>query len=151
MDALEMLARLTLSTSRNLAHNLEFLPDERLDWRPEPAAKSALEVVYHAAGNLRQMQAALADKAWEDPALPRPENRLEAQSLILTAAEGYAAALRSIPEADHTRVISLPWGARLLPSVADMPVVDLIYHYGQVAYLQTLLGDGADHYDATRA
>ena len=149
MDALEMLARLTVLGTQNLAHNLEFIPDDRLDWSPAAEARSALAIVHHAAGSLRRIQGALVGEAWREPEIPRPQTRLGAQALILARGEDYATALRAIPESDHTRTISLPWGARLLTAVAAMPVVDLLYHQGQIAYLQTLLGDTTDHYDVS--
>ena len=47
---LEGLAGQIVFFSRNLAHNLDFIPDDKLDWKPAPTANSAMEVVRHLLG-----------------------------------------------------------------------------------------------------
>ena len=46
-------------TAQILVFNLDFLPDEKLGWKPAPDAKSALEIVNHLAPYLDSLSAAL--------------------------------------------------------------------------------------------
>ena len=42
MHPLDGLAGQTTFFSRNIGHNLDFIPDDKLDWKPAPSALSAL-------------------------------------------------------------------------------------------------------------
>ena len=49
-------------------------------------------------------------------------------------------------EGEHKgKTLKLPFGEFPLSQAVSMPVVDLIHHHGQIAYIQTLLGDTEDH------
>ena len=50
--------------SANLAHNLDFIPDDKLNWKPAPEANSVLEIVNHLAMPLSGMANAL-DGKWQ--------------------------------------------------------------------------------------
>jgi hypothetical protein len=56
MHPLDGLARMTEFAGNNLAYNLEFIPADKLGWKPAPSAKSALEIIQHVTGALNSMR-----------------------------------------------------------------------------------------------
>ena len=44
-------------------------------------------------------------------------------------------------------MIELPFGTFPLAQCCGFPPFDVMHHHGQIAYIQTLLGDGEDHFD----
>jgi hypothetical protein len=45
MNPMEVLAYQAEWAAKDTAHNLEFIPPEKLAWKPAPTAKSVLEMV----------------------------------------------------------------------------------------------------------
>lgn len=133
--------------SRNLVHNLAFIPDDQLTWKPAPGAKSALEIVLHTAESLRAMEPVLAGGDWT-PCPQAADNREDAGRLLLAAAESFSAALLRMPREGQDRAVVV--GRRQvrvrLSRAAEMPVADVVHHHGQIVYIQTLLGDEAYHF-----
>lgn len=133
--------------ARNTAFNLEFIPDDRLDWRPAPEALSALGIINHVVESLNAMRPILEEGEWT-PAPACASTRDEAQALLQEAAEAYETALRKVERRDLVRTVKA--GRRQvevpLARASAMPIVDLIHHHGQIAYIQTLLGDTEFHF-----
>lgn len=148
MHPLESFAGLTEWAARNTAHNLSFLPEEKLSWKPAPTANSALEIVQHVCGALRTMEGVLAGKEWSIPEIPLPTTLAEAQELLTTTASEYATSLRAVDPASLSRIVRVGRVTTEVPlsRAAIMPVVDLIHHHGQITYLQALLGDTEYHF-----
>jgi hypothetical protein len=148
MHPMQPIAELALWAAKNTAHNLRFIPDDRLDWKPAPTAKSALEIVQHVCGALRNMRPLLTGGEWTPNPPPMPADRLGAEALLLATAEDYAAGLLAMPlelMSQERIVFARRWSLTIGHAVTR-PVVDLIHHHGQIAYLQTLLGDEAMHF-----
>ena len=47
MKPLEGLAETATWAGKNTAYNLQFIPADKLAWKPAPTAKSALEIAHH--------------------------------------------------------------------------------------------------------
>jgi len=64
-----------------------------------------------------------------------------------SAAAEYAEALQRVDPAQLSRTVSIA-GAFSFPlaRAASLPVIDMIHHHGQIAYIQTLLGDEEFHF-----
>jgi hypothetical protein len=58
--------------------------------------------------------------------------------------------LRGAPEEELRRVIPFRSREFSFAEVAAMPVADMIWHLGQMAYIQTLLGDETTHFSDDR-
>lgn len=129
---------------RNINNNLDFIPDDKLDWRPAPTAKSALETVNHAADSVYSITQALGAGEVNPQFMPAA-NRQEAKVMLQNGADAYIARLRLLTPQDLERVVTMPFGEMPLLIVAGIPVVEIIHHNGQIAYIQTLLGDAEDH------
>ena len=133
--------------ARNIAYNLDFIPEDKLNWKPAESAKSALEVIAHVIGAIKSLQPVLGGSEWSPHQEPTPASAAVAKQALVAAADEFAEVLTSLaPESLQNR-IELPFGTMSLAVIANMPVIDLIHHHGQIAYIQTLLGDTEDHFD----
>jgi hypothetical protein len=142
-----MTAQMVRSIGRNLAYNLNYLPPDKLGWKPAPTAKSAFEIVTHLAYFQKGMAGVASGAGWTDPGITPPTNLEEARALILQTTEAFAAALEALPPEGLNRQVELPFGTFPLARVATMAAADAVHHHGQIAYIQTLLGDPEDHFD----
>lgn len=146
MNPLEGLARIVEWCASNTAYNLQFIPDDRLNWKPAPTAKSALEIVNHVAHPLKGMTPVMRGDAWSVPPFEPATTLAQAQDLLRTSAADYAAALSQVSMEDLHRTVHLPFGDMPLVRAASLSVVEIAHHHGQIAYIQTLLGDTDDHF-----
>jgi uncharacterized damage-inducible protein DinB len=148
MHPLETAASILEWAARNTAYNLEFIPADRLGWKPAPTAKSAYEIIQHVCTAIGGMQPVLkGGSEWAPSPEPLPASLPEAQQQLLSACETYAAALRQVPPSELSRTITIAGTFQMpLARAASMPMVDLVHHHGQIAYIQTLLGDEEFHF-----
>ena len=143
---LDGLARMTEFAGNNLAYNLEFVPADKLGWKPAPTAKSALEIVQHVTGALNFMLPVLGGESYSPTEIPPPTDSRSAQEMVRSATRDYAAALRQVDPARLSETVQLPFGSFPLAQCCGFPPFDLMHHHGQIAYIQTLLGDQEDHF-----
>jgi uncharacterized damage-inducible protein DinB len=130
-------------TVRSLVFNLDFIPADKLEWKPAPEAKSALEIVNHLAEFLDSISGRINAQPSEVTAATNTD---EAKAALTQAAGSFAAAVRGASSAtlelkfskDHPFTIA--W-------IVTAAIMDSIHHHGQIAYLQTLLGDTEIHFD----
>ncbi len=146
MGPTSVLARLTRTMGTNLVHNLGCLPPDRLDWKPAPSAKSALEIVNHLAYFMTGLTGVLRTGTWSEPQFQPATDQANAQQLGSALVENYAAALDAFPAERAGDTAELPFGSFPMGMAMSMPVCDLIHHHGQIAYIQCLLGDTEDHF-----
>ena len=133
----------------NMAYNLDFIPDDKLNWKPAPSANSAIEIVNHNIGAITHL-GAMVDGSTDKPEFATATDGASAKKLLVEAANAYAAKLRSLNPADAGKMIKTPFGPEWpLIRIASMAVVDTIHHHGQIAYIQTLLGDTESHFDTS--
>jgi hypothetical protein len=149
MKPLEPAAGQLLWAAQNLAYNLDFIPDDKLEWKPAPTANSAFEIVRHLTGFLLHAQAILAGGDGSAVEAGPFHTREQAQGQLIEAAQHYAETLTAITPQDLERTIEVPFGKFPLGRFATMPVMDAIHHHGQIAYIQELLGDTESHFDMT--
>jgi uncharacterized damage-inducible protein DinB len=150
MTEMEVLARQVVWACENITANLAFVPADRVEWKPAPTAKSALEIVNHCAGVLHRMSRVLGAGALADVPFSAPTEVHGAQELLTSSAVRYAEMLRGTPEAELRRVMPFRSREFTFAEVAAMPVADMLWHLGQMAYLQTLLGDEVTHFSEER-
>src|SRR5205823_7058423 len=87
--------------ARDFVHNLEAIPAEKLDWRPSPEAKSALQIAGEVAGSIRATIPLLEGRDWEWQGMPELKSAAEARQAVLEAADEYATKLE---QADPARL-----------------------------------------------
>ena len=130
----------------NLAYNLKFIADDKLAWKPAPTAKSALEICAEVVSVNRHIPHVMRGENTQ-PTTPTFSSREEAQNAVKSATHDYAAFLGTLQMSDLEGEIEFPWGPMPKKMVAGMPVTDTIHHHGQIAYIQTLLGDSESHFE----
>ena len=147
MHVLETTTRQMEWAAGNIAYNLDFIPDDKLSWKPAPTAPSALEMIGHLLGVLNRMTPLLENGAMGEGKAETPADRESAKSQLLAAAHKYTAAMRALEADDLEKPVELPMGELPLRVLATMPVMDMVHHHGQIAYIQMLLGDTETHRD----
>jgi hypothetical protein len=145
MHPFEGLAGLLEWAGPDLAHNLDFIPEDKLSWKAGPQTKSALEAAAEAAYFMRSMIQVLGGGTWE-VAVPEPVTKEQVQQVLREDTPKYAAALRALPVEKMGEVMETPFGSFPLGRLATFPVADVIHHRGQVCFLQTMLGDIENHF-----
>ena len=147
MSALETLAGQATFAGHNMAYNFDFIPEDKFDWKPAPEADSALAIANHVAQPLSGMLSMLENGAFK-PEFTPATNREEAKQLVIRLSDAYAAKLRSLSPQDTEGTVQMPFGGEWPKMRAlSVPVIDLIHHHGQIAYIQMLLGDTVSHFE----
>lgn len=149
MEDLKAAAWMLRYGARSLAHNLDFIPADRAEWKPEPSAQSALDIVTEVLRALAMYRPFFDGPDYPDsrPQFPQPATLLEAKALLAVSVRDYAEALEAAgPELDRPQ--PMPFGGVFQARRAVCyPLLDLLHHHGQICYLQTLLGDREMHWD----
>ena len=133
--------------ARSLAHNLDFIPADREQWRPAPEAKSPLEVATEAVRVFAMYLPLLEAGGFPDrPEFEAPAALSQAKARLLEIAERYARALETAGS-ELDRPQPMPFGGVFRATrAACYPLLDLMNHHGQILYLQSLLGDAEMHW-----
>lgn len=129
---------------RRFLYGLDQTPDERLSWSPGEAAKSPL----HVAANLAQFLLFLADtlthrelQLWDVGELPAPGTREAAREAIDRGCEALRQAVEGLRPDDLAAKPSPPWGEDTLEEVLWLINGTILYHQGQLNYIQLCYGD----------
>jgi hypothetical protein len=151
MTALEMLAYQVEWAAKDTAHNLDFIPADKLSWKPAPTAKSVLEIVNEMVGAAKAMTAVLGGGSWSfaPPDAARVTTAAGAKELLLSTGSEYARALRAARSEALDRPVDMGYLTLPLVKAAVIPVLEYVHHRGEIVYIQTLLGDTEDHFDMT--
>ena len=131
----------------NLAYNLDFIPDDKLDWKPAPEAASAMEIARHVLMAHARLGAVLTGTNPDEAPIASPQTRDEAKAELKKSAQNYANLLRGLNPQSLGGTVDMRFAQLPKVVVAGMAVADTIHHHGQIAYIQTLLGDTESHFD----
>ncbi|RYX81719.1 DinB family protein [bacterium] len=140
---LELIAGQLDWANTNINNNLDFIPDDKLDWKPAPEAKSVLEIINHAAATVNMFTLVAAGKPQTQ--LVPVTNREDAKALVTQIVGAHKEAIKNLDPSELGKMVELPIGPAPLSMVAGIPVVELVNHHGQITYIQTLLGDTQSH------
>ncbi len=138
-----ILKDLVLAQHRFL-YGLDRTPDERLDWSPGEARKSPLQVAGTLAQFLNFIAHTLASQempSWDVDSLPSPVTRDAAKEAVATACAALRRAVEGLEPADLTRKPPPPWSEETLEEVLWQINGTILYHQGQLNYLQLCYGD----------
>ena len=145
MNPLQPLIELITFGGKNIAHNLDFIPDDKISWKPAPSAKNALEICEEICGVVDGFAGALKGAEFQVKQ-PKLSTRDEAKAAILAATSHYAEVLGSLGEGDMQKQMSTPFGPMPTAHAVGFGVVETLHHHGQIVYIQTLLGDNESHF-----
>ena len=128
--------------NKNICNNIDFLPEDKMNWKPEPTAKSPLEIIHHMTDTLDMMTSAITgQKKTFTPAT----NGKEAKRLVDQAISHHVSVIKALTPEQLEQTVELPIGEFPMTMAAALPVTETINHHGQLTYIQTLMGDDESH------
>lgn len=145
MNNIDQLIGMMDWAAKNVNHNLDFVPDDKFDWKPAPEAKNVMDIAHEIALSTDSIANFLATGEYQKN-VARPDTRDQAKAAITTAAETYGKALRNLTAEQLAGTAHFPWGDLPMGEAIGMPVIEILHHHGQIAYIQTLLGDTDSHF-----
>jgi uncharacterized damage-inducible protein DinB len=146
MVDLKPVARIVRWATANTICNLGKIPSDKLDWKPEPTCKSALQVAGEVIGVMQMTLPVFTGGGLEFTPHPVPASLEEATAKLNEVSEAYAQALDAAGD-ELERTIETAMGPLWGSYAVTFGMVDLIHHHGQIAYIQSLLGDAEFHGD----
>lgn len=151
-------ATMIVKAAADLAAEARAMPEEKARWMPGPVARTALAQI---------VECSLANVMWSNilrthvhSVLPegvagRAYETLDtvekANVRLLSSAHVLAEVIRSLDPKDLGVIVPFPWKpetGRPLAECCFHPYWNMVYHQGQLAYIQTLYGDTDEHCDA---
>jgi uncharacterized damage-inducible protein DinB len=124
---------------------IEAIPLDKGDYRPEPVAKSALELAWHIVAAEHRFLGGVADGVFDFTANPRPETVRNSADIAKWYADSFAkniARIEAMSGADLAKVIDFR-GMMQLPAVAYLTFSNnhSLHHRGQLSvYLRPMGG-----------
>src|SRR5947209_1851744 len=146
-------ARLTRQAWDGLMRTAEFVPIEKRDWVPQGKARTFYDFVAECAV-MADWGAAFLQTGefppFDQDAYKRALAELNTLEKIKGAGEPaiakLCAAIEAVPDAKLDETRQMPWGMTM--TIADLLFMgywNMCYHWGQVNYVQMLLGDTEMH------
>lgn len=141
------------------AYNMEFIPDDKLNWKPNETSKSAFEIWTHciaanhvfasllSGGKVGDAPMSEEMAAWEEAFVQAIQTRAEAKAKFSESLELLARAYDAIDPAELDKPAKDPFGlGHDLRDWLDSPMIHIQTHRGQVDYLQTMWDDQEFHW-----
>lgn len=158
MDTRQYLANVARFAAQTVARTAPFVPADKRNWSPMGAARATTDMVQECAEALEiatkfmktgqfafpdaQARAARAELLKKNP--PKLEDLFPH---LQKSAEEYAKEIEKFPAERLMEMVPSPFGGEPRPLLMQlsMPVFNMMYHYGQINYIQTMLGDTEMH------
>lgn len=130
------------------------VPADKAGWKPDSKTKSAKEILEHiAAANSGfamiiqgQSSGLKLNKADRKDIAIQTKDLKEAIQAVKTSGDKLSQAIGSLNDAQLREKRTMPWGEEWeMPRLLVTASTHLSYHWGQLAYLQTMWGDLEDH------
>jgi len=121
------------------------MPADKFDWKPEETSRSAHQLVVECITMLALSAGFLTTR--EMPSYEEESARYEGKSVEELEkmgkenAEKLYKAIRAFPDADLGVSVELPWGKSTFFQAMSYPYWNIMWHTGQLNYIQTLYGD----------
>jgi hypothetical protein len=153
MTLQQLAASRTKRAAQDLIAAAESTPAERLSWVPMGEARTILDQLTECVvANMKWTQilrtrryANLGRVVWE-----AVESECDSLSKLTTRLQQSAAdlceAIGSIPDNETGDEIETEWGPYTLADCCLHAYWNMVYHEGQINYIQTLYGDTEEHY-----
>ena len=150
MNTAETLITLMDSGLNMLFDTVKAMPTEKLTWKPAPTSRTVVdllnEFISTIPGSADMLTARTMNPDFVSGFKEGVERTVaEYESDIRAATKTLYAAMRAFPESDFTHKLSLPWGDMSFLDIMSYPYWNLMYHIGQINYIQTLYGDTDMH------
>ncbi len=128
--------------TNSLWKHISAMPADKISWKPE-GARSARELLEELVNTTNYVTAVIDTRQaeagdWKDLAA---EDLAGLEKLYRTEADALCKAVATISDEDFAVRYDLPWGNLSLFQVCNYAYWNLMYHLGQIAYIQTMYGD----------
>lgn len=145
MNAPETLSKLFQEGIPGLTKAVEAIPEDKLDWKPAEGSRTIRQLV----SEIVMMPDYIA-QALEQRAVPPYEeisNQYSAMSIsellakLPENAKTLEKAMKNFPESDYEETLEAPWGTWTYFQTLSYPYWNMMWHTGQINYIQTMYGD----------
>lgn len=151
----DQVIRMTQSATEHLFRTARTMPQDKFAWKVLDTGRSALDLLQECAQSplwfapMLEHQSAPASFSEADAEAARKQRTawktLDAcEKVCKEHSKALHQAVRNFPEADWKKEIKLPFGENFVASMADIALFqywNLVYHTGQINFIQTLYGD----------
>ncbi|CAN5181163.1 hypothetical protein BH11PAT4_BH11PAT4_3540 [soil metagenome] len=143
----EAFAKNMLSGTDDLWRNIAAMPVDKMTWKAETSVRSTRELLDELVSATNFTTAVLKTKSSAADAWVASDTLSfeELEPAHRKAVADVIAAVSEFPDAELSETVDLPWGKLTYFEVASYAYWNLMYHLGQIAYVQTLYGDGDFH------
>ncbi|MBS1705634.1 MAG: hypothetical protein JST40_07145 [Armatimonadetes bacterium] len=149
MDAKTAIIALTERGARGFFSSAKRTPADKLDWKPLDEGRSTLDQCQEVAfcptwgSGILKHRGMDPNVDWEAAqAAAKQLTTVEAcEAKFFELFEGLKAEIAAFPEAEMGESITLQWGTFTYMEIMEVPHWNVLYHWGQVNYIQTLYGD----------
>ncbi len=121
------------------------VPEDKLDWKPAEGSRTIRQVFTEAV-----MMPAYVARALNSKSVPPYEEmaaayaKMSVEELVAQLdknAEDYFAAINKFPESEYEEEFHAPWGVWSYFETMSYPYWNMMWHTGQINYIQTMYGD----------
>ena len=130
------------------------VPADKIDWKPEPSTKSPKEILEHMAAANRGFASMIEgvdlgitmDKTERANVNIPAESMADAIEGLKSSGAKLSEAISNLEDSQLAETRDMPWGETWdMPRLIVTSSTHISYHWGQLAYLQTMWGDTDDH------
>lgn len=145
MNSAETLIALFVDGMPQLVKTVTAVPEDKLDWKPAEGSRTIRQLFTEAV-----MMTAYIAEALNKRSVPSYEemaaayatmSREDLLKLLPTNAENLYAAIRAFPESDYKDTLTAPWAVWTYFQTMSYPYWNMMWHTGQINYIQTMYGD----------
>ena len=151
----DQVIKMTQEATDALFRNVRAMPEDKLTWKPMENGRTALDQLQECAytplffvGVLDTSQALDAsEEAREKRAAERAKWSVdECEQHCKANNEIYFELVKNLPDSELGKEIDMPWGeTATIGDAIGFQYWNLVYHQGQINYIQTLYGDFEHH------
>jgi len=129
-------------------NSIEHTPADKQNWKPEDSCMCPQEMIDHLAGSNHFFAAMLQGKEPPQPPTDAPELTFEqSMAAFEQSSQQLADVIETIPDEALNQEVPLPNGNTApMKFLVTIPGNHTAYHWGQLAYMQTVWGDKEDHF-----
>jgi hypothetical protein len=144
MNVIEWNARNIEGSADRVAYWVTTTREGRLNWKPsadpESKTRSVLEQIDECINANYRIAAMLSGETPPAPAAA-PTSAGEASDKLIASAKALATVVRELDEASLARELQTPMGSLPGAVLAGIAAMNMVYHGGQINFIQCLYGD----------
>jgi hypothetical protein len=154
----DQIAAATMTVVEDLFRSAHAMPEDKLNWTPLESKRSVINILQECAQAPNWFRGMLITRSMpdlkeEDFEKARAERAQwetldECERICRENTEKLCAVIRSFPDEDLGLMVHIPFGGGMDKSMADVVMFhywNIVYHIGQINYIQTLYGDYEMH------